>query len=212
MKNHVELVFILDKSGSMSGLESDTVGGFNSMLQEQKKLDGEVLVSTVLFNNYSRVLHNRLPINEIEELTVSDYRVGGATALLDALGNSIQKIRKVYADTLREERASKVIFMITTDGMENASREYDYNSVQRLIHKSKEEYDWEFVFIGANIDSVKEAARIGISKDRAVMYRSDKRGTRTNFKAMNTFMADVRASKVVDESWKKEIEDEYNKK
>lgn len=211
-KDLVELVFILDRSGSMRGLEEDTIGGFNSMIDEQKQLDGEVIVSTVLFNQTSTVIHDRVNIHDIKEMNHQDYRVSGSTALLDAVGRSIRFIKRKYGDTLRENRPSKVIFMITTDGMENASREFSYERLKRDIDRVKEEYDWEFLFIGANMDSVKEASRIGISRDRAVRYMNDEQGTRTNYRVLNKAMSNLRMHQELNEDWKKEIEEDYKKR
>lgn len=211
MKNaFVELVFILDRSGSMRGLEADTVGGFNNMIEKQRQLEGDVLVSTVLFNQRSAVLHDRVDIDEIGEMKVGDYEASGTTALLDAVGRSIRHIRRIYADTLREKRPEKVIFMITTDGMENASTEFSYDRLKRSIDRASEEYGWEFLFMGANIDSFAEASRMGIRQDRAAHYRADSSGTRINFKAMNRAMDDLRTNREINANWKEDIEDEYN--
>lgn len=212
MKNNfVELIFILDRSGSMRGLEADTVGGFNSMIEKQKQLEGNVKVSTVIFNQRSTVLHDRQDINEIGELKVEDFNVSGTTALLDAVGRSIRHIKRIYADTLCEHRPKKVIFMITTDGMENASREFSYKNVKRSIDRVTEEYNWEILFMAANIDSVSEASKMGIKEDRAVRYRADSRGTRTNFNAMNSTMSELRLNRELNKNWKKDIEDDYKK-
>lgn len=208
-KDFVELVFILDRSGSMRGLEKDTVGGFNSMIDKQRELEGNVKVSTVLFNQRSIVIHNRIDIEEVEEMRVRDFDVSGTTALLDAIGRSVRKIKKVYCDTLREDRPKKVIFVITTDGMENASTQFSRKMIKREIGKVQEEYGWEFLFLGANIDSVKEASMLGIRQDRAVRYRADSKGTRTNFKAMNKAMFELRTSSELSANWKKEVEDDY---
>jgi uncharacterized protein YegL len=211
MKNNlVELIFIMDRSGSMRGLEEDTVGGFNSMIEKQRELEGKVIVSTVLFNQRSSVIHNRLDIKAIEDFKVSDYEVSGTTALLDAVGRSIRHIRRIYCDTLRENRPNKVVFMITTDGMENASKEFTYQRLKRYIDRAQEEYDWEFIFIGAHMDAIKEASRIGIRSERAVRYKADERGTRANFRAMNRAMSDVRANRAISEDWKKEVEEDFD--
>ena len=208
----VELVFILDRSGSMRGLEADTVGGFNSMIEKQRQLEGNVLVSTVLFNQRSVVLHDRVDIEEINEIKVGDYEASGTTALLDAVGRSIRHIRRIYADTLREKRPEKVIFMITTDGMENSSSEFSYGRLKRSIDRASEEYGWEFLFMGANIDSFTEASRMGIKQERTAHYRADSSGTRTNFEAMNRATNDLRSNREINANWKEDIEDDYNKK
>ena len=175
-----ELVFILDRSGSMSGLETDTIGGFNSMLDRQKKEAGEAVVSTVLFANDSTVIHDRLPLCEVPPLTEKEYFTGGCTALLDAVGGAIRHIGNVHKYARREDVPEKTMFIITTDGYENASRRYDYDRVRRMIERQKEKYGWEFLFLGANIDAAKEAARFGIGADRSVNYKCDEAGTDLN--------------------------------
>lgn len=176
-ENLTELVFILDRSGSMHGLEADTIGGFNSTVEKQKKLDGEVLVSTVLFDNTSKVIHDRVPIGKISEMTEADYVVGGSTALMDALGNAIRHIGIVHKYAREEDVPEHTVFVITTDGMENASRSFDSDQVKKLIEEKKEKYGWEFIFLAANIDAVESAARIGISRSRAADYRATSEGT-----------------------------------
>lgn len=208
-KDLTEMVFILDKSGSMGGLESDTIGGFNSMIQKQKLVDGKAIVSTVLFNHMSDVVHNRVDITEVQELTQREYNVGGSTALLDAIGRSVRKIREVYAETLKEERPEKVIFVITTDGMENSSREFTYPKVKEMIEEVQQKYNWEFLFLGANIDAVREAARYGIREDRAVRHHSDSVGTSKNYETINDAMTNLRTFKGIDKNWKNKIEDDY---
>jgi uncharacterized protein YegL len=208
-KDLTEMVFILDKSGSMSGLEADTIGGFNSMIEKQRKLDGQAKISTVLFNHQVNVLHDRVDIQKINNLTLHDYEVSGMTALLDALGHSITKIRHAYADTLREDRPSKVVFVITTDGMENASKEYTYKDIKNLIEKSKKDYDWEFIFLGANIDAIDEARKFGINPDFAANYHSDKEGTKKNYDAIDEAITSLRLNKAIKRSWKKDIEEDY---
>lgn len=211
MKTDVtEMIFILDKSGSMSGLEEDTIGGFNSMLEEQKDVDGDAIISTVLFNNRHQVIHNRLDIKEVTPLTRREYRVGGSTALLDSIGRAINKIKLVYADTLREHRPDKVIFVITTDGHENSSREFSYSQIKKLIEQVQERYNWEFLFLGANIDAVSEARKFGIDKSRAVRYHSDKKGTKVNSETINKVMTSYRTTSIIQENWKKEVEADYN--
>ncbi len=163
-----ELVFILDRSGSMSGLEADTIGGFNSMIAQQKKEAGEAVVSTVLFANDSTVIHDRLPLGEVPPLTEKEYFTCGCTALLDAVGGAIHHIGNIHKYARREDVPEKTMFIITTDGYENASHRYDYERVRRMIERQKEKYGWEFLFLGANIDAAKEAARFGIGADRCV--------------------------------------------
>jgi uncharacterized protein YegL len=204
-----ELIFILDKSGSMGGLEQDTIGGFNGMLEKQKQGEGKCKVSTVLFNHESKVIHNRVSIDEVKHLTNEDYYVGGSTALLDAVGSSIRYIRHQYADTLKEERPDNVIFVITTDGQENSSREFGYSQVQKLIQQSKEQYGFEFLFLGANIDAIGEASKLGITNDRAVKYHSDKRGTKMNYEVLGEEILYARSNRRLRDGWKKEIEKDY---
>lgn len=210
MKNNLtELVFILDRSGSMSGLEKDTVGGFNSMIEKQKELEGEAIISTVLFNHETNKLHNRINIKEIKELSLKDYQVRGTTALLDAIGKTIKKTREIYAETLLEERPSKVLFVITTDGMENSSTMYSYSHIKEIIESVKAKYNWEFIFMGANIDAIDEASRLGIDPNRAVRYHSDKVGITKNFAAVSEAMATLRMSNEIKKEWKKDIVDDY---
>lgn len=201
----VELVFILDRSGSMAGLESDTIGGFNALLDKQKKEQGDAKVTTVLFNHQYELLHDRLPINGIAPITDEDYEVGGTTALLDAVGSTIQKIGNVQKRTCEEERAGRVMFVITTDGMENASCEYNYAKIKSMIEHQKTVCNWEFVFLGANIDAVSTARNFGIDKDFAVKYHADKEGTQLNYKVLNETISSFRQGKKLDESWKEKI-------
>ena len=189
-KGLTELVFILDKSGSMSGLESDTIGGFNSMLKKQREEAGECRVTTVLFDNRYTLLHDRIDIRAVSPITEKEYYVGGSTALLDAIGRTIGKITAVQKNTAEDYRAEKVIFIIITDGAENASREYDAAQVKKLIEREKEEHGWEFIFLGANIDAVET----GIDSDRAVDYVPDKAGTELNFRVMSEAVSELRSS------------------
>lgn len=191
-KNLTELVFILDKSGSMSGLEKDTIGGYNSLMEKQRKLDGECVITTVLFDNRYELLHDRIDLRAVTPITEKEYFVGGATALLDAVGRTIHKIAAVQEHTAEEYRAEKVMFVIITDGEENASREYSAAQVKELIKRQKERYGWEFVFLGANIDAVETAGRFGIDADRAVDYVPDGRGTELNFRMMSETVAAFR--------------------
>ena len=191
-KNLTELVFILDKSGSMSGLEKDTIGGYNSLMEKQRKLDGECVITTVLFDNRYELLHDRIDLRAVTPITEKEYFVGGATALLDAVGRTIHKIAAVQEHTAEEYRAEKVMFVIITDGEENASREYSAAQVEELIKRQKERYGWEFVLLGANIDAVETAGRFGIDADRAVDYVPDGRGTELNFRMMSETVAAFR--------------------
>ena len=181
MKNNItELVFILDRSGSMAGLESDTIGGFNAMLEKQKKQDGACFVSTVLFANDSKVIHDRMPLEQVPAMTERDYQVGGCTALLDAIGSAIRHIANIHKYARAEDVPAQTVFVITTDGMENASHLYGADEVRRMISEKKEQ-GWEFLFLAANIDAVQTAKRFGISPDRAVNYHADRKGTRAVF-------------------------------
>ena len=192
-----ELVFILDKSGSMAGLESDTIGGFNSMLQRQKALDGECRITTVLFDNHYELLHDRIDIRAVSPMTEREYQVGGSTALLDAIGRTIQKLISVQRNTAEEYRAESVMFVIITDGAENSSREYSSRKVKAMIEHEREKYGWEFVFLGANIDAVETAGQFGIASDRAVDYVPDGAGTELNFQMMSEAAAAFRTTGVI---------------
>lgn len=209
-KNVIEVVFILDKSGSMAGLETDTIGGFNGMLNKQKKAEGEAFVTTVLFNHQYELLHDRINVRGISPITEHDYEVGGTTALLDAIGFSIQKIMNVQKNTSEEERANQVLFVITTDGMENASREFTSEKIKKMITHQKETYGWNFMFLGANIDAVSTAAQFGIDEDFAVNYHADNLGTQLNYEMVSEAVAKVRSGKKMDRSWKEGIERDYN--
>ena len=207
-----ELVFILDRSGSMCGLEQDTIGGFNSMLQKQKRQEGDALVSTVLFNSRSTVVHDRVPLEQVQPMTEADYTVGGTTALLDAIGGAIKRIALVHKYARAEDRPEKTLFVITTDGMENASRKYTYDKIKQMIEREKEKHGWEFLFLGANIDAAKEAARFGIDADRAVDYHCDHEGTALNYAVISDVVADVRACRAVDKNWKARIDADYQRR
>ena len=208
-KNLTEIVFILDRSGSMSGLENDTIGGFNAMIEKQKGEPGEALVSTVLFDNETQVIHDRLPLEKIRPLTRKEYYVGGSTALLDAVGGAIHHIGNVHKYAREEDRPEKTLFVITTDGMENASRKYTYDRVKMMIRRQQEKYGWEFIFLGANIDAAKEAARFGISQDRAANYHADSVGTAVIYEAVNEAVCSVRASKPMSKDWKRRVDEDY---
>ncbi|MCL2063783.1 MAG: hypothetical protein FWG98_05375 [Candidatus Cloacimonetes bacterium] len=209
-----ELVFILDKSGSMQGLEEDTIGGFNSMLKKQKEADVECHVSTVLFDNFYKLLHDRVSIQEIREITKKDYIVGGYTALLDAVGKTIDDIGLVLKNTAEELRPEKVLFVIITDGQENASRNYSSNKVKEMIQHQKDVYKWDFLFLGANIDAVETGEMMGIQKDYSVNYLSDKMGISGVYEKLgDSIMAYSRSSKIsLDSSWKEKIEEDFEKR
>jgi hypothetical protein len=211
-RNLTELVFILDKSGSMAGLEADTIGGFNAMLRKQQKAAGEALVTTALFNHQYELLHDRINVRGISLITEYDYEVGGTTALLDAIGFTIQKIINVQKRTSEEERADEVLFVITTDGMENASQEYSADKIKKMVQYQKEKFGWEFMFLGANIDAISTAARFGIDEDFAVDYRADEIGTQLNYEAVNEAVSNLRSGKKIDRSWKEGIERDYNRR
>lgn len=211
-KNLTELVFILDRSGSMSGLEDDTIGGFNSMIEKQKGEPGEAYVSTVLFDNVSEVIHDRIDIQKIEPMTRNQYYVRGSTALLDAVGSAIHHIGNVHKYARPEDRPEKTLFVITTDGMENASRQYSYERVKMMIERNTDKYGWEFIFLGANIDATKEAARFGIRADRAANYNADSVGTAVVYEAVCDAVCSVRSSKSMSAKWKKKVDEDFNKR
>lgn len=207
-----ELVFILDRSGSMSGLEKDTIGGFNSMLERQKRQAGEALVSTVLFDTTSTVIHDRLPLGRVPRMTEKEYFTRGCTALLDAVGGAIHHIGKVHKYARREDVPERTLFVITTDGYENASRRYDYETVRRMIERQKERYGWEFLFLGANIDAAAEARRFGIGADRAVNYKCDEAGTALNYEVIGEAVRSVRAAQPLGTAWKRRIDEDVKKR
>lgn len=184
-KGLTEVVFILDRSGSMGGLEADTIGGFNSMIEKQKKEEGEAYISTVLFDDKSEVIYDRVPIGKVEPMNEKQYYVRGCTALLDAIGGAIHHIGNVHRYAREEDRPEKTLFIITTDGEENSSREYSFKQVKRLVEKQKEKHGWEFMFLGANIDAIEVAGRFGIGSDRAFNYECDSEGTAINFEAIS---------------------------
>ncbi|MBQ8118207.1 MAG: VWA domain-containing protein [Lachnospiraceae bacterium] len=193
-KGLTEIVFILDRSGSMSGLEKDTIGGYNSMLEKQKKEEGEALISTVLFDDQVEILHDRITLGKVKPITEKEYFVRGCTALLDAVGGAIHHIGKIQKELPEEERPEKTLFLITTDGMENSSREYTYDKVRKMVEKKKRKQHWEFIFLGANIDAVKVAGQFGVAKNRAVRYECDDAGTRLNFEVMSKLVSCARSS------------------
>ena len=208
--NLTELVFILDKSGSMSGLESDTIGGFNSFINKQKQAEGECLVSTVLFADNSEVLHDRVSLEKIEPLSEKDYVPMGCTALYDALGNAIRHIANIHKYARKSDVPQKTVFVVITDGYENASRFFTHSRLKALIEKQKKEYDWEFLFIGANIDAEATAVNIGISRDRAVNYNADSVGTKVVFDSIAAPVMACRANKEISDDWAESINDDYN--
>ena len=208
-KNLTEMVFILDRSGSMAGLEADTIGGFNSMIERQKKAEGEAIVSTVLFSNNSTVIHDRVDVRKVEPMTDRQYFVGGGTALIDAIGGAIHHIANVHKYAREEDRPEHTIFVITTDGMENASHRYSSDEVKSMVRKEKEQYGWEFLFLSANIDAVETAAHFGIGRDRAVNFRSDARGQALNYKVVSEAVCQVRCNAPLGANWKNEIEADF---
>ena len=211
-KNLTELVFILDRSGSMGGLEKDTIGGFNSMIEKQKAEAGEALISTVLFDNETEVIHDRLSLKDIPRMTEKEYYVRGCTALLDAVGGAIHHIGNVHKYAREEDRPEKTLFVITTDGMENASRRYSYDKVKAMIQRQKDKYGWEFLFLGANIDAAREAARFGIDADRAANYHADTVGTAVIYEAMNQAVCNIRACRPMSSDWRRNVDEDYQKR
>lgn len=209
MKNDLtEVVFILDRSGSMSGLEDDTIGGFNSMLKKQREEEGDANVTTVLFDDEIEMLHKRVTIKEIKNITSKDYYVRGCTALLDAIGYSINFMINVQKNK-KEEKAKNVLFIITTDGYENASKEYSYEKINKMITYEKERSNWQFLFLGANIDAISTARNFGISEEFASNYVSDEVGTQITYEVMNSAISTCRVMGVVDGSWKSRVEEDY---
>ena len=209
-KGLTELVFILDRSGSMAGLEGDTIGGFNAMIEKQKQQAGEALVSTVLFDSVSQVIHDRVSLDQVPALTEKEYYVRGCTALLDAVGSAIHHIGNVHKYAREEDRPEKTLFVITTDGFENASRQYSYDRVKAMISKEKEKYGWEFLFLGANIDAAREAARFGITSDRAANYHADHKGTGVIYETVSEAICQVRAcSAPLQANWKEKIDNDF---
>ena len=217
-KGLTEIVFILDRSGSMSGLEKDTIGGFNSLMERQKKEDGEAYISTVLFDNEAQVLHDRVPLDRVRPMTEKEYYVGGCTALLDAVGGAIHHIGNVHKYAREEDRPEKTLFVITTDGQENASHRYNYEKVKQMVERQKERFGWEFLFLGANIDAAKEAGRFGIRADRTANFVCDAQGTEVNYKALSKAISQVRSCASAADcatalgGWDKEITADYLKR
>ena len=207
-----EIVFILYRSGSMSGLEKDTIGGFNSMLEKQRKEPGEALVSTVLFDHENEVIHDRVAIGAVPVLTDEEYFVRGSTALLDAVGGAIHHIGNIHKYAHKEDIPEKTLFIITTDGMENASHRYSYDKVKHMIERQRNRYGWEFIFLGANIDAAAEAKRFGIAETMAANYHCDTVGTALNFNVISEAISDVRACKPLTAGWKKKIDEDYKRR
>ncbi len=211
-KNLTELVFILDRSGSMAGLEKDTIGGFNAMIEKQRGEPGEALISTVLFDNETEVIHDRVPLDRVPALTEKEYFVRGCTALLDAVGGAIHHIGNVHKYAREEDRPEKTLFVITTDGMENASHFYTYDQVKAMIQRQQEKYGWEFLFLGANIDAAREAARFGIRADRAANYYADSVGTEVVYEAVNEAVCQVRRTAPMNNSWRQRIDEDFKRR
>lgn len=208
-KNFTELVLILDRSGSMFPLIDDTIGGFNSMIEKQKKQEGEALVSTVLFDTTSKVLHDRVALDKVRAMTTDDYTVGGCTALVDAVGDAIHHIGNIHKYAREEDVPEHTVFVIITDGMENASHKYSADELRRTIERQREKYGWEFIFMGANIDAVQTAKRYGIREDRAVNYHADAVGTRVVYEAVSDVACSIRASRTPDRSWRKNADADF---
>ena len=211
-KNLTELVFILDRSGSMYGLENDTIGGFNSLLEKQKKEPGDAFVSTILFDDRIEVLHERVKVCEVEPITCKDYYVRGNTALLDAVGRSISHIANIHKNAHGKDTPEHTLFVIITDGMENASRCYSLRQVREMIRCQKEKYGWEFLFLGANINAIEAAGTLGISPEYAANYHCDSVGTRLNYEVMNQAVASFRSTATLDVHWKNAIEEDFQKR
>jgi len=211
-KGLTELVFVLDKSGSMGGLEKDTIGGYNAMLAKQQAIEGECHITTVLFDNNYELLHDRIDIKGVSLITEKEYCVGGSTALLDAIGRTIYKIGNAQSHTSDDYRADKVLFIIITDGEENSSREYTAEKIKKQIEHQKTKYGWEFIFLGANIDAVETAMRFGISENRAQNFHADSKGVELNFHVMSAAVATYRECSTMPEDWKEEIQKDYKKR
>lgn len=211
-RNLTELVFILDRSGSMSGLEADTIGGFNAMIDRQRREPGEALVSTVLFDHGTQVVHDRVPLCRVPPLTEKEYFTRGTTALLDAVGGAIRHIGTVHRYARREDTPQRTLFVITTDGMENASRRYTYGEVKQMIERAKERHGWEFLFLGANIDAAATAMRFGIAPDRAADYHSDAEGTRLNYEVVSQTVASFRGGAAIPSEWKSRIDRDFRER
>ena len=208
--NITELVFILDRSGSMAGLEGDTIGGFNSLIEKQKKQDGKCYVSTVLFDHLTDVIHDRVELENIKPMTNEDYYVRGCTALIDAIGGAIHHIGNIHKYAREEDVPEHTMFVIMTDGYENASHIYTSDKVKAMIKRQKEKYGWEFLFIGANIDAVETAKHFGINEDRAVTYHADSQGTSVVYDTVGDTVCCMRESRTISDDWSKNINDDFN--
>ena len=217
-KGLTEIVFILDRSGSMGGLEADTIGGYNSLIEKQKKEEGETYISTVLFDDVCEVLHDRVKLNDIHPITEKEYYVRGCTALLDAIGGAIHHIGNVHKYAREEDKPEKTLFIITTDGQENSSSRYTYEKVKHMVERQKAKFGWEFLFLGANIDAIKEAGRFGIRPERAANYHSDSVGTALNYRVLSSTISKLRScscdevDEMLDSGWQEEIEADYQKR
>ena len=211
-KNLTEIIFILDRSGSMQGLEKDTIGGFNSLIEKQKKIEGDALISTVLFANESKVIHDRVDVKDVKPMTENNYITGGCTALLDAIGNAIHHISNIHKYARKEDVPEHTLFVITTDGMENASRTYTYPKVKKLIENQKEKHGWEFMFLGANIDAIDVASHLGIDESRAVNFNCDSAGTALNYEVIGEAIGTLRKCNFVNENWKERIDEDFHKR
>lgn len=211
-KNLTEIIFILDRSGSMQGLEKDTIGGFNSLIEKQKKIEGDALISTVLFANKSKVIHDRVDVKDVKPMTENNYITGGCTALLDAIGNAIHHISNIHKYARKEDVPEHTLFVITTDGMENASRTYTYPKVKKLIENQKEKHGWEFMFLGANIDAVDVASHIGIDESRAVKFNCDSEGTELNYEVLSDAICVLREHSYISKDWKNRIDNDFEKR
>ena len=213
MNEHLtELVFLLDRSGSMAGLEQDTIGGFNAMLTRQKRESGEALVTTLLFDHLTEVVHDRIPLQSVSPMTEKDYQVRGCTAFIDALGWAIRHIETIHRYANPQDRPERTLFVITTDGMENASRHFTAEEVKRMVQQKQKESHWEFLFLGANMDALDTARHYGIREDRAVNFRCDPEGTAVNYSAISDAVSDFRACRPLSASWKEKIEEDYRRR
>ena len=211
-KNLTELVFILDRSGSMHGLEKDTIGSFNSMIDKQKEVDGEALITTILFNHTNKVIHDRIDLKDMSPMTGKDYVTGGSTALLDTIGHAICHIANIHKYSLKENLPEHTMFIIITDGMENSSHKYDCGMIRQLIEVQKDKYGWEFMFLGANIDAVDVASHIGIDESRAVKFNCDSEGTELNYEVLSDAICVLREHSYISKDWKNRIDNDFEKR
>jgi len=210
--NVTEVVFILDRSGSMSNLVSDTIGGYNSMLEKQKRLPGDVLITTILFDDQYEILYENVNLKEVFNITEKEYYVRGSTALLDAMGKTINYIGKKLENIQEDMRPGKVLFVIITDGYENSSREFNYKKIKSMVEHQKSKYSWEFIFLGANIDAIAVADNLGIADDRAVNYCADSKGTLEGYESINYAINSIRVNKEIDKNWKKNTDEDYQRR